>query len=126
MKNIQRTKETNTKQEETGETLIFHRKQRERRQIRRTWRETKRRAKKSNNMLVRGFQYMTANSPMTSPEHSAENEPNVTPQSRRGRKKMRRDRSKAYRKIAQLEKSIKEKERVIASSAVTIKVKWKI
>jgi len=41
---------------------------------------------------------MTANSPMTSPEHSAENEPNVTPQSRRGRKKMRRDRSKAYRK----------------------------
>ena len=65
-------------------------------------------------MLVRGFQFMTANSPMTSPEHSAENEPNVTPQSRRGRKKMRRDRSKAYRKIAQLEKSIKEKERVIA------------
>lgn len=65
-------------------------------------------------MLVRGFQFMTANSPMTSPEHSAENEPNVTPQSRRGRKKMRRDRSKAYRKIVQLEKSIKEKERVIA------------
>ena len=29
MKNIQRTKETNTTQEETGETLIFHRKQRE-------------------------------------------------------------------------------------------------
>ena len=123
MKNIHKTKETYTKQEETGETLIFHRKQRERRQIRRTWRETKRRAKKSNNMLVRGFQYMTANSPMTSAEHSAENEPNVTPQSRRGRKKMRRDRSKAYRKIAQLEKNIKEKERVIASSAVTIKVK---
>ena len=87
--------------------------ERERRQIRRTWRETKRRAKKSKNMLVRGFQFMTANSPMSSPEHSAENEPNVTPQSRRGRKKMRRERSKAYRKIAQLEKSIKEKERVI-------------
>jgi hypothetical protein len=52
---------------------------------------------------------MTANSPMTSPEHSAENEPNVTPQSRRGRKKMRRDRSKAYRKIAQLEKKHKRK-----------------
>jgi hypothetical protein len=51
---------------------------------------------------------------MTSPEHSAENEPNVTPQSRQGRKKMRRDRSKAYRKIAQLDKSIKEKERVVA------------
>jgi hypothetical protein len=29
MKNIYRTKETDIKQEETGETLIFHRKQRE-------------------------------------------------------------------------------------------------
>jgi hypothetical protein len=61
---------------------------------------------------------MTANSPMSSPEHNTENEPNVIPQSRRGRKKMRRDRSKAYRKIAQLEKSIKEKERVIARTEI--------
>jgi hypothetical protein len=36
---------------------------------------------------------------MTSSEQSAENEPNVTPQSRRGRRKMRRDRSNTYRKI---------------------------
>ena len=97
-----------------GDVDLSQKTEREGRQIRRTWQETKRRAKKSKHMLVREFQFMTANSPMTSPEHSTENEPNVTPQSRRGRKKMRRDRSKAYRKIAQLEKSIKEKERVIA------------
>ena len=114
MNNIYRAKKTDTKQEEKGETLILHRKQRENAdKSEGLWRESKRRAKKSKNMLIRGFQFMTANSPMTSPEHSAENEPNVTPQSRRGRKKMRRERSKAYRKIAQLEKSIKEKERVI-------------
>jgi hypothetical protein len=110
---IQSEKDRYKARRERGDFDLTQKTERERRQIRRTWRETKRRAKKSKNMLVRGFQFMTANSPMTSPEHSAENEPNVTPQSRRGRKKMRRERSKAYRKIAQLEKSIKEKERVI-------------
>ena len=106
---IQNERDRYKARRDRGDFDLSQKIERERRQIRRTWRETKRRAKKRKNMLVRGFQFMTANSPMTSPEHSAENEPNVTPQSRRGRKKMRRDRSKAYRKIAQLEKKHKRK-----------------
>jgi hypothetical protein len=106
---IQNERDRYKARRDRGDFDLSQKTERERRQIRRTWRETKRRAKKRKNMLVRGFQFMTANSPMTSPEHSAENEPNVTPQSRRGRKKMRRDRSKAYRKIAQLEKKHKRK-----------------
>jgi hypothetical protein len=106
---IQNERDRYKARRDSGDFDLSQKIERERRQIRRTWRETKRRAKKRKNMLVRGFQFMTANSPMTSPEHSAENEPNVTPQSRRGRKKMRRDRSKAYRKIAQLEKKHKRK-----------------
>ena len=73
---IQNERDRYKARRDRGDFDLSQKTERERRQIRRTWRETNRRtwretksrAKKSKNMLVHGFQFMTANSPMSSSE----------------------------------------------------------
>ncbi|KAK3085700.1 hypothetical protein FSP39_007459 [Pinctada imbricata] len=102
------------KRKANGEYNTKNKSEREKRSLRKHWRNTKRKQREQKKNIQQGIDFMLNNSPVTSPERN-EVEHNVagSSQAQRGRKKVRKDRARAYRTIKKLEKDLTVKNKSV-------------
>lgn len=110
---LQKEKERWKKRREENKLppLIKDMNQREQRSKRKQWRKEikeRREKKRQRDEMIKNASVII--SPPTSPTHSVE-EVHITPEAKRGRKYVKRDRAKAYKKIKKLEEELIKKSR---------------
>ena len=92
-----------------GQFCSANKTDREKRSLRRQWRRNKRNERNRKKMIDKGTDFMSSNSPesVSSGNEGAESK------KMRGRKKVRKDRAKAYRTIKKLEGEVEKKEKSV-------------